>query len=157
MVTIGVNNLIPQQKLDVQVLNGAYAIKTGDSIVSTYDSVYNKSSSLGKLVATWSGRNLFASQGVMLDWILSISLDGTFTGSADNAKLSGTISPIDSSKNEYLVSMNVSHPTANYIFNGNYVGIATLLDTNGIDGTLLMFLKGDQQFKVLGRLLLQRN
>jgi len=154
LVTIGAT-VAAHQTISLQVLNGAYAIHTGDAIDAGYDSVYEKDSLVSKIVATWSGRNVFG--GGTLNWTVGIASDGTFTGSADNFALNGTIKPIDSNKNEYSVTMTVNDPRANYLMNGNYAGIATLLDTTATDSTLLLFFKGDQQDKVLGKLLLQRN
>jgi hypothetical protein len=156
LVTLG-TSVLPQQRMHASVLNGTYVLNTGDRIDCSYDPVYQKDSSLDKLTATWSGQNVFSGQGVVQDWTISIAQDGTFNGSAGNFALTGTVNPIDSNKNEYLVSMKVSDPSANHTINGNYSGIATLLDTNGIDDTLLMFFEGDQQFKVIGKLELYRN
>jgi hypothetical protein len=154
LVTIGATVAL-HQTISLQVLNGAYAIQTGDAIDAGYDSIYERDSLVSKVVATWSGQNVFG--GGTLNWTLHIASNGTFTGSADNFALNGTINPIDSNKNEYAVTMTVNDPKTNYLMNGNYTGIATLLDTTATDSNLMLFFKGDQQDKVLGKLLLQRS
>ncbi len=153
LVTIG-STVTPQQVLSLVVLSGAYAVRTGDTLALLFDPVYTRGSSLAKLVGTWSGQDIW---DLWQNWTISISSNGAFTGSFGDTSLSGNISLIDSSKNEYQVNVTVMNPASNYTLNGNYTGIAALLDNNGIDNSLLMFLEGDQQNKVLDKVSLQKN
>ncbi len=138
-------------KLKAKVSIGSYSLNVDDGIDFNYRPDYDSESSFSKIAGAWSSFHYFGTVGQ--NWSIDIDNDGSFAGTASSFAVEGAFSLIDPSKNEYNVTMSINDPRANYTINGNYTGIAYVSEEN----QLRFFLVGDQQWKVIGTLRLNRN
>ena len=153
-LTPGNNN---SGQLSVNVTQGAYALSAGDTFIFSYNDIYDRTSSLSNLVGTWSGNNtiMTGGSGVGQDWSITFLSDGTFTGSSGDIDITGSATLVDPTKNEYEISMTLSHNSINYSLLGDYQGFAFLTDSSAMNDTLMIFIKRTGTDAYLGRLILQ--
>ena len=144
-------------QLVAEITQGAYALNTGDTFTFTYTDIHDRTSSLSNLSGTWSGNNtiMTGGAGVSQPWSITFQTDGSFTGTADNINISGNASLVDASKNEYAISMTLSHDTINYSLLGDYEGFAFLTDDSAMSDTLAIFIKRTTADAYVGVLTLQ--
>ena len=125
---------------------------SGNNISGTYNSalgggafalvadpdLYNRSSSLTKLVGTWVDTSFTNITGITT-WL--IQSDGSFTvSSTASCTASGSFSVFNSTKNEYKLTLSLINCSS---FDGNYTGFAAISDTFNTDDTLsLIFSNG---------------
>ena len=115
-------------------VNGGVSISGSDDVGATftlaYDSLYDRTSSLAKVAGIWS-----ITEGAFTQTIV-VASDGTFTGSdTDGCLHNGAITILDASHNIYRVANTVSSCG---IFNGSYLGYATLDDFAGTNDAIIV-------------------
>lgn len=99
--------------------------------VMQFNDKYFRGASLNRLQGTWS----FAGNA---NWDLIIQSDGNFTLSSDisaSCAGAGAFSTIDTSKNEYAISLTLSSCSP---YNGTYTGLAATVDAGSTNDALLM-------------------
>lgn len=125
---------------------------SGNNISGTYNSslgggsfalvadpnLYNRTSSLSKLVGTWVD-SVFTTAIGTTTWV--IQTDGSYAvSSTSGCTASGTFTLFNSSNNEYNMTINVANCPD---FNGSFTGFAALSDTSNTDDSLsLIFSNG---------------
>lgn len=105
------------------------------SITLTYDSIYDRSSSLAMLEGTWSETD--GAYTITADVDAFGSLSGTDTAGCG---YSGVISILDPNKNLYGIDIDVSTCSS---FNGSYDGFAVLTDTTTQNDTFVYTVSND--------------
>jgi len=116
-------------------INGNYSIATGESgtISLTYNSQYDRDSSLSKLSGMWN-ENDFG--------ILTFDPDGSFfEQNTFGCVLDGQASIIDSAFNVYSLTMTVSLCGAEW--NGPFSGLGVLTDFNATDDMFVVQMNSD--------------
>lgn len=99
-----------------------------------YDSIYERGSSLARVVGTYSDTDGTYTETYTID------SSGDITGSdTDGCVINGQISIVNSAYNDYGIQLTVS----NCAISGNYTGAAVLLDDEEMDDTLLSFMSSD--------------
>lgn len=116
-------------------ITGDYSIATGESgsISLTYNSDYERESSIDKLVGSWD-ENSFG--------ILTVDPDGSFfEQDSFGCVFAGQISIIDSRYSVYSLSMNISLCGAGW--DGDYTGLGTLTDNLATDDFFIVQMNDD--------------
>ena len=116
-------------------INGNYSIATGESgtISLTYNSIYDRDSSLSKLSGTWD-ENGFG--------ILTFDPDGSFfEQDTFGCVFDGQASIIDSAFNVYSLTMTIS--LCGTGTNGQYSGLGVLTDLNATDDMFIVQMNSD--------------
>lgn len=167
IVMVGGENVLPEalvflggtlnskSTLNMEVTQGAYIMRRGDTLSYSYDSIYERGASLATVEGAWSGINTFmlGGSGSNGDWTFTIAADGTFTGDFLGLPITGSILLIDSSKNEYSVQLSIGGQL-NGSYYGTYSGTATVIDTYSTNDTLMVFLERPLPYPIRGRLIL---
>ena len=98
------------------------------------DSNYSRTASLAKLAGTWND-HYYTNYGA---WTFNINADGSFTGDSmgQSCHAEGDFSVIDTSANEYQVTMVISNCASTVT--GTYTGIAYTDTTTIEDDTLII-------------------
>lgn len=112
---------------------GNYSGDINGNYVMVFDEKYFRGADLSRLVGDWSY------SGTNGEWDLSIGADGSFDGvttKVAGCTFSGDFSTIDTSKNEYSITVTLDPNCSPY--HGSYDGLAGTIDTNGTNDTLLM-------------------
>ena len=115
--------------------NGSYSVATGESgtISLTYNSLYDRDSSLSKLTGTWD-ENGFG--------ILTFDPDGSFfEQDTFGCVFDGQASIIDPAYNAYSLTMTVSLCGAGA--DGQYSGLGVLADFNTTDDLFIVQMNSD--------------
>jgi hypothetical protein len=131
---------------------GQVTSASGNNISGTYTSslgggtfalvadpnLYNRTSSLSKLVGTWVD-SVFTNLTGTTTWV--IQADGSFTvSSTASCTGSGNFTVFNSSNNEYNLTLDITNCPG---FNGTYTGFAVVNDTYFTDDTIsLIFSNG---------------
>jgi hypothetical protein len=156
-IVIMSGNINDSGQLVADIAQGAQALSAGATFALSYNDLYERPSSLSNLVGTWSGNNtiMTGGSGSPQDWSITFQSDGTFDGSSSGINISGNTSLVDATKNEYAISMTLSHDTINYSLLGDYQGFAFLTDSSAMNDTLVIFIKRSGANSYLGALTLQ--
>jgi len=100
--------------------------------------IYNRPANLSKLAGTWIDTTFTQNTGTMTH---TIDGSGNITStSVSGCASSGTINTIDTTKNEYTISLTVTNCGG---FNGVYTGLALLDDTTITEDTLVYLADND--------------
>jgi len=150
-------NMNGSGQLVVEITQGAYALNSGDTFTLSYTDIYERTSTLSNLTGTWSGNNVIMTggSGSSQPWSITFQSDGSFAGSSGDINISGNAALVDATKNEYAISMTLSHDSINYSLLGNYEGFAFLTDSSAMNDTLAIFMKRTSADEYLGTLILQ--
>jgi hypothetical protein len=111
-------------------INGNYSVATGESgtISLTYNSLYDRDSSLSKLAGQWDDSGF---------GILTVNSDGTFfEQDTFGCVYDGQASIIDAAYNVYGLTMDVS--LCGVDFDGQYTGLGALSDFSVTDDLFIL-------------------
>jgi hypothetical protein len=117
--------------------SGTISLSMADSSIGVYD----RSSNLQKLEGIWNDEDT-DSEGT---WVFTIQSSGSFSAIrvTDNCTMNGDFATIDSTKNEYSVTVTTSSCDE---FNGNYSGLAFTSDANTFTDNVVSLAIANSQY-----------
>jgi hypothetical protein len=123
-----VNGTLAGTLVEQDTLSGTFELETGEtgSFELEYDADYERSSSLAKVDGQW--RDFFGD-------VYSVTA-GQLTAEFDGCTLIGAFAVIDPARNAYRMSFEIFNCG---IYNGDYDGLATVLDLEANNGQVLLY------------------